>query len=243
MILSDGGVVPPEAGESNLLRQDDVYRVFRLFLAAAASFSQQVLPLLPDELAVLGICQPRLTAAKKHNACSTQDNQTGEQCQQAEADKLTMRNKDTGRVNRLLQRDLEQVPLGWSEQFVEGMSREGVVLWSQSKHSVHRLGSSRLGSAPRSVLQGARGTCKPFLANTPEGSIRLTDTGALVGTGPAGAGGEAGGVVTRETRGAVWTDTCESQAMICTVPAIEARVRLAAVSTDLTEVSRKSRGA
>lgn len=25
MILSDGGVVPPKAGESNLLRQDDVY--------------------------------------------------------------------------------------------------------------------------------------------------------------------------------------------------------------------------
>lgn len=80
MILSDGGVVPPKAGESNLLRQDDVYRVFRLFLARAASFSQQVLPLLPDKLAVLGIRQPRLTAAKKHNACSAQDDQAGEQC-------------------------------------------------------------------------------------------------------------------------------------------------------------------
>lgn len=80
MILSDGGVVPPKAGESNLLWQDDVYRVFRLFLACAASFSQQVLPLLPDKLAVLDIRQPRLTAAKKHNACSAQDDQAGEQC-------------------------------------------------------------------------------------------------------------------------------------------------------------------
>lgn len=140
-------------------------------------------------------------------------------------------------MNRLLQGDLEQVSLGWSKQFVECMSREGVVLWSQSKHSVHRLGSSRLGSVPWSVLQGACGTCKPFLANTPEGSIRLTDTGALVGTGPAGAGREAGGVITSETREAMWTDTCESQAMICTVAAIEARVRPAAVNTDLTEVS------
>lgn len=153
-----------------------------------------------------------------------------------------MRNEDTGRVNRLLQGDLEQISLRWSQQFVEGMSGEGVVLWSQSKHSVHRLGSNRLGSVSWSVQQGACGTCKPFLANAPEGSIKLTDTGALVGTGPPGAGREAGGVITSETSEAVWTDTCESQAMVCTVATVEARVRLAAVNADLTEVSGKSRG-
>lgn len=67
----------PKTGESNLLRQDDVYRMFRLLLARAASFSQQVFPLLSNKLAVLGIGQPRLTAAKKHNACSAQDDHAG----------------------------------------------------------------------------------------------------------------------------------------------------------------------
>lgn len=67
----------PKAGESNLLRQDDVYCVLRLLLAHASCLSQQVFPLLPNELAVLCISQPRLTPAKKHNACSAQDDQAG----------------------------------------------------------------------------------------------------------------------------------------------------------------------
>ncbi len=145
--------------------------------------------MLPNKLAALGISQPRLTAAKKHNARSAQDDQAGEQGQHAEADELTVGDEDAGGVNCLLQGDLEQVSLRWSEELVEGVSREGVVLWSQRKHSVvHRPGANRLGPGFRPVLQGTCGTCKPFLADAPEGSIRLTNTRALVGAGPAGAG-------------------------------------------------------
>lgn len=154
-----------------------------------------------------------------------------------------MGDEDAGGVDCLLKRDLEQVSLGRSEELVEGVSREGVVLRSQRKHSVvHRPGPNRLGSGLRSVLQGTGGTCKPFLANAPEGSIRLTNTRAPVGAGPAGAGREASGVITSETSEAERTDTCEGQAMVCTVATVEAGVRLAAVNPDLTEVSRKSRG-
>jgi len=128
--------VSPKARESNLLWQDDVYGVLWLLLARAANFSQQVLPLLPNKLAVLCISQPRLTAAKKHNSCSAQNNQAGEQGQHAKAYKLTVGNKNTRRVDGLLQGDLEQVSLRWSQQLVKGMSGEGVVLWSESKHSV-----------------------------------------------------------------------------------------------------------
>lgn len=86
----------PKAGESNFLRQDDVYRVLRLILARAASFPQQVFPLLSNKLAVPGISQPCLAAAKKHNACGAQDDQAGEQRQHAEADQLTVGDEDAG---------------------------------------------------------------------------------------------------------------------------------------------------
>lgn len=146
-------------------------------------------------------------------------------------------------MHGFLQGDFEQVSLRRSEELVEGVSREGVVLRGQSKHPVVcRPGTDRLGSGLRPVLQGACGTCKPFLANAPEGSVRLTNTGALIGTGPTGAGREAGGVITSETREAVWADARESQAMVCAVATVEAGVRLAAVNADLTEVSGKSRG-
>lgn len=102
----------PKAGESNLLRQDDVHGVLRLLLARAACFSQQVFPLLPNELAVLGVGQPGLTAAKKHDACGAQDDQAGEQGQHAEADQLTMGDQQPGGVDCLLQGDLQQVSLG-----------------------------------------------------------------------------------------------------------------------------------
>lgn len=232
-----------KAGESNLFWQDDVYRVLGLFLARAANFFQQVLPLLSNELAVLGVRQPRLAAAKEHDSCSAQDNEAGEQSQHAEADELTVGDEDARRVDRLLQGDLKQVPLRWSEQLVKGVSREGVVLRSQSKYSVvHWLGRSLLGSGLGLVMKGARGTCKPFLASAPKRSIGLTDALSLVGAGPAGAGRQAGGVVTREATEAVWTGACKSEAVVCTVATVEARVRLAAVNTDVTEVSRKSRG-
>ena len=67
----------PKAGESYLFGQDDVYWVLRLFLARPAALSQQVFPLLPDKLAVLGISQPRLTAPKKHDSRGAQDDQAG----------------------------------------------------------------------------------------------------------------------------------------------------------------------
>lgn len=199
--------------------------------------------MLSYKLAVLGISQPRLAAAKKHNACGAHDDQAGEQGQHAEADKLTVGDQDAGGVDGLLQGDLEQVSLRWSEQLVEGVSREGVVLRSESEHPVvHGPGAGRFGSGLRSVPQGARGACKPFLANAPEGSVRLTNTCALVGTGLAGAGREAGAVVASETSEAGRTDARESQAVVCTVATIEARVRLAAVKADLAEVSGKSVG-
>lgn len=115
------------------------------------------------------------------------------------------------------------------------------MLWSQCKHSVVWV-SGRLGFGLWFVLQRAGGTCKPFLANAPEGSIRLTHTYASVGTRPVGAGKEAGGVVTREAREAVGAGTCKRQAVVCAVAAIEAGVGLAAVNVDLTEVSGKSGG-
>lgn len=233
----------PKAGESNLLRQNDVYRVLRLVLACAAGFSQQVFPLLSNKLAVLGICQPRLAAAEKNDARCTQDDQAGEQSQQAEADQLTVGDEDAGGVHGLLQGDLEEVSLWRSEELVEGVSREGVVLRSQGKQSVvHGPGTDRLGSGFWSVLQGTGGTCKPFLADALEGAIGLPNTHALVGTGPAGAWRQASGVVTSESCEAVWTGTHEGQPVVCAVATIEAGVRQAAVNVDLTEVSRKSRG-
>lgn len=199
--------------------------------------------MLPNKLAVLGISQPCLTAAKKHNACGAQDDQAGEQGKYAKADKLTVGDEDAGGVDGLLQGDLEQVSFRRSEELVEGVSGEGVMLWGQRKHSVIcRPGAYRLGLGLRSVLQGTCGTCKPFLANTPEGSIRLADTRAPVSAGPSRTGRQAGGVVTSETSEAVRTGTREGQAVICAVPTVEAGVRLAAVNADLTEVSRKSRG-
>lgn len=107
---------------------------------------------------------------------------------------------------------------------------------------IHRPGADRLGPGLWPVLQGTCGTCKPFLANAPEGSIRLTNTRAPVGARPSGAGREAVGVITSETTEAVRTDACEGQAVACTVATIEAGVRLTAVNADLTKVSRKSRG-
>lgn len=77
-----------------------------LFLVSGAGFSQQVFPLLPNKLAVLGISHPCLTAAKEHDACGAQDDQAGEQGQYAKADELTLGNKDTRGVDGLLQGDL-----------------------------------------------------------------------------------------------------------------------------------------
>lgn len=232
----------PKAGESNLLRQDDVHRVALLLLARAAGVSQQVLPLLTDELAVLGVSQPRLTAAKEHDAHSAQDNHAGEQGQHAEADELAVGVENARGVDRLLQGDLEQVSLGRSEKLVEGVSGEGVVLRSQREHPVvHGLCAGRLGPGLRSVLQGAGGAREPLLANAPEGSVGLADTHPPVGTGPAGARRVAG-VVTGETGEADRTDARETQAAAGAVAAVEAGVRLAAVNADLTKFSRRSGG-
>lgn len=220
----------PLAGESNLFRQDDIYRVLCLFLSHASCLSQQVFPLLSNQLAVLGISQPRLAAAKKHNAHSAQDDQAGEQGQHAKADKLTMGDDDALGVDRLLQGDLQQVPLRLSEELVEGVSGDRIVLRSQ-----------RQDSDLWTLLQGTRGTREPFLANAPESSTRLSDTRSPVATRSSNAGREAGGVVTRETTETVRTDAREGQAVTRTVPAVKAGVRLTAVNGDLTKVSRKSR--
>lgn len=215
--------------------------MLQLFLGSAAGFSQQVFPLLPYKLAVLGVSQPRLTAAKKHNTCGAQDDETGEQGQHPKTHKLSMGDEDAGGVDCLLQGNLEQISLRGSEELVESVSRKGVMLWSQSEHSVgHRPGTHQLGPGLKSVLQGTCWTSKPFLANAPECSIRLTNTCAPVGTGLAGAGRERGGVITGEAGEAVRTDAREGQTVVCTVATIEAGVRLAAVNTDLTEVAGKS---
>lgn len=73
-----------------------------LFLAVAACLSQQVFPLLPNKLAVLGISQPCFAAAKKHDACGTQDHQAGEKGQHTKAEELTVGDQDARGMNRLL---------------------------------------------------------------------------------------------------------------------------------------------
>lgn len=144
----------PKAGESNLLRQNDVYRVLRLFLVSAVSLPQQVFPLLPNKLVVLGVCQPRFTAAKEHDARGAQDDQAGEQGQYAEADELTLGDEDAGGVDSLLQGDLEQVSLGRPEEPVEGVSRKGVMLRGQRQRLVVRgPGADGLRPGLGSVLQ------------------------------------------------------------------------------------------
>lgn len=121
----------PKAAESDLLRQDDVHRVLLLLLARASCLPQQVLPLLAHQLAVLGVGQPRLATAEEHDSRGAQDHQAGEQRQQAEAEQLAVGDQDATGVHRLLQGDFEQVPLGRPEELVEGVSRQGVVLWCQ----------------------------------------------------------------------------------------------------------------
>lgn len=117
------------------------------------------------------------------------------------------------------------------------------MLRSQCKHSVvHWSGTDLLGSGLRSVLHGACGACKPFLANAPEGSVRLADTCSSIGAGPASTRRQARGVVTGESGEVLRTHTSEGQAVVCTVATVEAGVRLAAVNVDLAVVSRKSRG-
>lgn len=233
----------PKARESNLLWQNDVHRVLRLFCAGSTRFLQQMFPLLPDQLAVLGVSQPRLTAAKKHNARGTQDDEAGEQGQHAEADELPVGDQDARGMDRLLQGDLEQVSVGRSEEFVEGVCREGVMLRSQREHPVlHVPGTAKFGLGLWSVLQGTRGACKPLRANAPEGSIRLTVARAAIGTGPAGAGREAAGVVASEAREAVGADAGKGQAVVCAVASVEAGVRLAAVGADLAVIASESGG-
>lgn len=200
--------------------------------------------MLPHELAILDISQPCLTATKKHNARSAQDHQTGKQGQHAKADKLTMGDEDAPGMDCLLQGDLKKVSLRWSDKLVEGVSRKGIVLRSQRKHSViHRLGTDWRGPGLWPVLQGTCRPRKPFLANALEGSIRLTDTCAPAATWFSGAGGEAAGVIASETSEALRTDAREGQAVARTVATVEAGVGLTAVNADFTKVSIKPRGA
>lgn len=214
-----------------------------LLLARAPCLFEQVFPLLPHQLAVLGVGQPRLAAAEEHDARRAQDDQAGEQGQHAEADELAVGDEDALGVHRLLQRDLQQVPLGRPEELVEGVRGQGVVLRREREHSVvHGPGDRRLGPGFRPVLLGTAGTREPFLANAAEASVGLTDTGAPVGARPSGAGRRAAGVVARETGEAQRTEALEGQAAARAVAAVEAGVRLTAVGADLAKVPRKSRG-
>lgn len=223
--------MPPKAGESDLLGQDDVHRAPR-----GAGFAQQVFPLLANELAVLGVGHPRLTAAKEHDARRAQDHQAGEQGQHAEADELAVGGEDAGGAGRLLEGDLQRVSLGRPEELPEGVSVEGVVLRRQRKHSVvHRPDAHRRGPGLRSVPQGARGTREPLVANAPEGAAGPADARPPVGAGPAGAGREAG-AVTGGTGEAERTDAGEGRAAVGAVAPVEAGVGPAAVR-ELTEVS------
>lgn len=101
-----------KAGELDLLREDDVDRAVPLILAVIGS--QQMLSLLAHQMAVLGVGHPRLAAVEEDNTCGSQDHQAGEQAQHPETDELTAGDQagGRGRVNRLLQADLEKVPLG-----------------------------------------------------------------------------------------------------------------------------------
>ncbi|KAG7224167.1 hypothetical protein INR49_019902 [Caranx melampygus] len=99
-IVYQGGRGPEGYRISELRDWLDQYR------ARLEKSKNLVLPLLPNKLAVLGISQPCLTAAKKHNACGAQDDQAGEQGQYAKTDELTLGDEDTGGVDSLLQGDL-----------------------------------------------------------------------------------------------------------------------------------------
>lgn len=117
------------------------------------------------------------------------------------------------------------------------------MLRRQCEHSVvHWSGTDLLGSGLRSVLHGACGACKPFLANAPEGSVRLADTCSSIGARPASTRRQARGVVTGESGEVLRTHASKGQAVVCAVATVEAGVRLAAVNVDLAVVSRKSRG-
>lgn len=169
---SDGGVVSPEAAESDLLRQDDVHRVLLLLPARASRLPQQVLPLLAHQLAVLCVGQPRFTAAEEHDARGAQDHQAGEQRQQAEAEQLAVGDQHTVGVHRLLQGDLQQVPLGRPQELVEGVSRQGVMLRRQCRKPV--VGGLAGSRRPRPdfrplLMEGTVGSREGLMAGTVEG--------------------------------------------------------------------------
>lgn len=172
----------PEAAESDLLRQDDVHRVLLLLPARASRLPQQVLPLLAHQLAVLGVGQPGLAAAEEHDARGAQDHQAGEQRQQAEAEQLAVGDQHAAGVHRLLQGDLEQVPLGRPEELVEGVSRQGVVLRCQRRKPV--VGGLVHGRRPRPgfrplLLQGAVGSGERLVAGTAEGRAEARAVAAV----------------------------------------------------------------
>ncbi|TNN36994.1 hypothetical protein EYF80_052847 [Liparis tanakae] len=172
--MTDGGVVPPEAGEADLLRQDEVHAAARLLrarlllAARGAGSAQQALPLLPEQLAVLGVGSPRRAAPEEHDARGAQDHRAGEQRQHAEADELAVGGEDAGRARRVPQGDLQQVSVGRPEELVEAVGGEGVVLRRQREHSAVRGPGADLP-------QGARGTREPFVAGAPEGAVGPAD--------------------------------------------------------------------
>lgn len=229
----------PKAGESNLFRQDDVYGVLRLLRGDASRLPQQVFPLLPDKPAVLDVGQPRLAAAEEHDPGGSQDDQAGDQRQHSEADQLPVGDQDAAGVHRLLQGDLQQVPLRRPEELVEGVSGEGVVLRGQRQHPVvPRPGGGDL----RPMLLSARGSLEPPRADAAERTVGLGDARAPVAARRPGAGPGGGGGVAGETGEPALTGAGEGQAEAGAVAAVEAGVGLTAVNGRLAEVSGKSRG-
>lgn len=238
--------MPAKAAQPDLLGEDDVDRVLGLVLppAPAAHLLQQVLPLLPDQLAVLCVSQPRLASAKEHDARGAQNNQAGEQGQHAKAHQLPVGDQDALRVHRLLQGDFEEVPVRRAQQLVEGVSREGVVLRCERENPMlHRLRRDRLDSHSGSVLERTGGTRKPLLAKAAEGPVRLPHARAAVSAGPTGARRQVQGVVASEAREIQRAQAGEGQAVVGAGAAVEAGVGLAAVHVDLAVVPREARGA
>lgn len=99
--------MPAVAAQLDFLRQDDVERML-----LAVRRSQEQIPLLPHQLAVLSVGHPRLTAGEEDDARRDQDHQTGEETQNGEADDLAASDQRI-RLRRTQQQLVECVSRSW----------------------------------------------------------------------------------------------------------------------------------
>lgn len=151
--------MPPVVAQLDFLRQDDVDRML-----LAVGRSQEEIPLLPHQLAVLCVRHPRLTAVKKDDARRDQDHQTGEETQNGEADDLAAGDQRTGRLERL--------SLGRTQQLVESVGRYGVVTRTCRFHAGFGLELADMEFAGRAGESGRTGAADP--------AVRVVEAGASV---------------------------------------------------------------